>query len=389
MSRYLFVVPPLTGHINPLRGVAAELTTRGHRVAWAGHVPLLRELLGEDVELYDCAIPDEVARPPGLLGPAAFKFLWEEFFAPLADAMAPGVAAAVEAYAPDVLVSDQHAVAGALVAERHGLPHLTSSTTSAELIDPLAAMPKVAAWLDGILSELRARHGALAARHDPRFAPDGVLAFTTAEFLGADVELPHDRVHLVGPAIAPRTSDADFPWEWLNSDKRHTVLVSLGTANDDAGERFLREAVTALDTLSARVRGIVADPGGVLPEDLPPNVLALPRVPQLALLDSRLDAVVCHAGHNTVCESLWHGVPLVVAPIRDDQPIVAGLVTGAGAGVRVRFTRVDAARLAKSIDTVLDPAGGHAEAARRIGDTFRAAGGVGTAADVLERAASS
>ena len=389
MSRYLFVVPPLTGHINPLRAVAAALTARGHRVAWAGHGALLRELLGGDAELYDCAMPDAVARPPGLLGPAAFKFLWEEFFAPLADAMAPGVTAAIKAYAPDVVVSDQHAVAGALVAERHGLIHLTSSTTSAELIDPLAAMPKVAAWLDGILGELRARHGDMASHHDPRFAPGGVLAFTTAEFLGADVELPHDRVHLVGPAVAPRTSDVDFPWGWLTSDDRHTVLVSLGTANDDAGERFLKEAVTALDILSTRVRGIVVDPGGVLPQGLPPNVLSLPRVPQLALLEEGLAGVVCHAGHNTVCESLWHGVPLVVAPIRDDQPIVAGLVTGAGAGVRVRFTRVDAARLAKSIDTVLDPAGGHAAAARRIGDTFRRAGGVRAAANVLERAARS
>lgn len=40
-----------------------------------------------------------------------------------------------------------------------------------------------------------------------------------------------------------------------------------------------------------------------------------------------------------MCEALWHAVPLVVAPIRDDQPVVAGQVTDAGAGVRVRFGR--------------------------------------------------
>ncbi|MBU7598008.1 glycosyltransferase [Streptomyces sp. P38-E01] len=386
MSRHLFVVPPLTGHINPLRGVADRLAADGHQVAWAGHVPLLRELLGPQAQLYDCAGPGDLTRPPDLLGPAAFRFLWEEFFVPLADAMAPGVAAAVEAFAPQVVVSDQHAVAGALVAERHGLPLFTSSTTSAELIDPLSSMPKVAAWLGDMLDGLRERHGDTRAHHDPRFSPHGVIAFTTAAFLGPDVEMPHERVHLVGPAIAPRASDADFPWEWLEEDGRRTVLVSLGTANDDAGSRFLHEAVTALESLAARVRGIVVDPAGVLPSELPENVLALPRVPQLPLLE-RLDAVVCHGGHNTVCESLWHGVPLVVAPIRDDQPIVAGLVTGAGAGVRVRFTRVDAARLAKSIDAVLDASGGHAAAAHRIGETFRAAGGVRRAAGILAEAA--
>ncbi|MFD7605433.1 glycosyltransferase [Streptomyces mirabilis] len=51
-----------------------------------------------------------------------------------------------------------------------------------------------------------------------------------------------------------------------------------------------------------------------------------------------MNAVTCHASHtNTMCEALWHAVPLVVAPLRDDQAVVAGQVTDAGAGVRVRF----------------------------------------------------
>lgn len=414
MARFLLVVPPLTGHINPMRAIAGELTARGHEVAWAGHAPQLREVLGvsapgdgaspgsprDEPLIHHCAIPADVRRAPGLIGPAAFKFLWEEFFAPLAESMAPGVEAAVRDFAPDVLLTDQHAIAGALVAERHGVVHLTSSTTSAELIDPLASMPKVAAWLDGILAALRARFGDPAAEHDPRFSPHGVLAFTSREFLGEDIPLPHDRVHLLGPALATRAERdgegvagaAGFPWEALDAE-RTKVLVTLGTANTDASYRFLTEALTALDQLDCRgrpVQGIVVDPGGVLSSadvELPPGVLVRPYVPQLELLE-QLDAVVCHGGHNTVCESLWHGVPLVVAPIRDDQPIVAGLLTGAGAGVRVRFNRVDATRLAKAINTVLDPEGGHREAALRVGRSFRAAGGVGAAADHLERAAS-
>lgn len=416
MTRFLLVVPPLTGHINPLRAVATELVSRGHEVAWAGHAGQLREALavgssvsggpaeegrshapGAEVEftgprIYGCAVPDDIRRPPSLTGPAAFKFLWEEFFAPLAERMVSGVEAAVADFAPEVILTDQHAIAGALVAERHGIVHLTSSTTSAELIDPLASMPKVAAWLDGILGTLRTRFGDPTARHDLRFSPHGVLAFTSRELLGDDVVLPHDRVHLVGPAIASRPAPAAegaFPWDRLDP-ARKKVLITLGTANTDAGERFLTEALSALDQLSSRVQGIVVDPGGVLSAaqvPVPPGVLVQPYVPLLDLLE-HLDVVVCHGGHNTVCESLWHGVPLVVAPIRDDQPIVAGLVTGAGAGVRVRFNRVDAARLGKSIDTVLDPAGGHREAAQHIGQAFRRAGGVRAAVDHLEEAGS-
>ncbi|MDX3762724.1 hypothetical protein ACWDBO_41845 [Streptomyces mirabilis] len=52
-----------------------------------------------------------------------------------------------------------------------------------------------------------------------------------------------------------------------------------------------------------------------------------------------MDAIAFHASHNnnTVCEALWRAVPLVVAFVRDDQPVVAGQVTDAGAGVRARF----------------------------------------------------
>ncbi len=384
MSRFLLVVPPLVGHINPLLGVAGELSARGHEVAWTGWPEQMRELAGPDATVLPCADPSPtLTRPPGLTGPAAFKFLWEDFFIPLADFMAPGVDASIDAFAPDVVLTDQHAVAGALVAERRGVPHVTSVSTSAELIDPLAGMPKVGAWLLDLLDGLRSRIGDPSVSGDPRFSPHAVIAFT-GRALAGELDLPHERVHLVGPVIAPRPGGADFPWARLDPARRK-VLVSLGTANTDAGGRFLTEAVTALDAMADRVQGVVVDPGGLL-RDVPDTVMVRSYVPQLDLLPS-LDAVVCHGGHNTVCESLWHGVPLVIAPIRDDQPVVAGQVTGAGAGVRVRFGRVDAARLGAAIETVLDPAGGHRAAAEAVGRSFREAGGASAAADLLEEVA--
>ena len=52
MSRILFVVPPLTGHINPTVAVGAELAARGHDVAWAGHQAALRSLLPEGARVF-------------------------------------------------------------------------------------------------------------------------------------------------------------------------------------------------------------------------------------------------------------------------------------------------------------------------------------------------
>lgn len=383
MGRFLFVVPPLVGHVNPAVGTAATLAARGHDVAWAGHPELIRSLAGADAVVFPCGLPEGApSRPAELKGPAAFQFLWESFLIPLADAMAPGVRAAIEAYGPDVVVTDQQAVAGALVAESLRLTWVTSATTSAELVDPLAGMPKVAAWLDGLLAELRERIADDVGEADPRFSPHGVLAYTTRALLGP-AELP-DRVWLVGPSVAARPAGPDdFPWAWLDASALPTVLVSLGTANTDAGARFLNTAAAALAGMADRVRAVLVDPGGVVEGPVAENILLRPHVPQLALLE-RLDAVVCHAGHNTVCEALWHGVPLVVAPIRDDQPIVAGQVVEAGAGVRLRFGRADAAKIAAAVDAVLDPAGGYRKAAEAIGESFRAAGGSAAAAARLE-----
>ena len=374
MSRFLFVVPPLVGHVNPTLGVAAELVERGHEVAWAGHHEAIGELVGPDARVFGCASPELVPRAADLTGPAAFRFLWQDFLLPLGEAMRPGVRTAIKAFQPDVVVCDQQAVAGALVADELGLPWITSATTSAELVDPLSGMPKVKAWLTERIDSLRdGRTGP-----DPRMSPHGILAFTTRELLGP-VDLPHDDVWLVGPSIVPRPSTTDFPWEWLTD--RPAVLVSLGTANADAGHRFLAQAAQALGRMD--VRAVVVDPDGSLSE-VADNVLVRRHVPQLDLLP-RMDAVVCHAGHNTVCETLWHGVPLVVAPIRDDQPIVAGQVVDAGAGVRVRFSRATSAHLEDAVTAVLDDANGHREAAGAVGDSFRAAGGAPRAADHLEK----
>ncbi|MFF4655630.1 glycosyltransferase [Streptomyces sp. NPDC001381] len=388
MSRFLFVVPPLVGHINPAVGVAAALVARGHRVAWACPDPeLVGRLAGAGAAVFACAGAPPGERPAGLRGPEALKFLWEWYLLPLAEAMAPGVRAAVAEFRPDVVVADQQAFAGALTAERMGLPWATSATTSAELTDPLAGLPKVREWLDERLAALRAAIGDPAGTADPRFSPRLVLAFSTPELAGAAAG-----VRWVGPSITARPVPSGFPWEWLGGD-RATVLVSLGTVNADAGGRFLDVCREALRERADRVRAVIVDPGDVLGaagdgaaggDDK--DVLIVPSVPQLALLERGIDAVVCHAGHNTVCEALWHGVPLVVAPIRDDQPVVAGQVVAAGAGVRVRFGRVTAPRLGAALDAVLHEPGYRA-AAGRIGTAFRAAGGAPAAASLLEELA--
>ncbi|MFY9807130.1 MAG: nucleotide disphospho-sugar-binding domain-containing protein [Pseudonocardiaceae bacterium] len=386
MSRFLFVVPPLVGHVQPTVALGQELTDRGHQVAWAGDTktvgPLLApgmRLIPVDADFGGETLAQVLHRWQGRRGAAAFRSLWIDLLIPLADSMVAGVAAAVEVFAPDVMVVDQQAVAGALVARQRGLPWATSATTSAELTDQFATMPKLGAWAQQCLIDFQ-RGFAVTDPVDLRFSDYLVLAFTTPTLAGPALSFP-DHYVFVGPSIGGRPGAPEFPWEWLDPDRQH-LLVSLGTLNREVGQRFFATAMEAVAPLANRLQMILAAPLDLV-EMAPGHVMVREFIPQLDLLP-HLDGVVSHAGHNTVCEALAHGVPLVVAPIRDDQPVIAGQVVNAGAGIRVRFGRVSATELRNAITTVLDDPSYRA-AARRVQSSFTTAGGAAAAADHLEK----
>lgn len=385
MARFLIVVPPLTGHILPTVAVAAELSARGHQVAWAGNSSYLGSVLpaGSTVFAVDDEFPGEplssrLDRWRGLRAATAFRFFWEDFLIPLAQSMVRGVREAVDSFRPDVMVVDQQALAGAIVARERNLPWATSASTTAELTGQYETMPKLTEWADERMAELQAEFG-FSEPVDLRFSPELILCYSTEALLQPPNPLG-EHIAMVGPAFGGRGTGPHFDFSWFDPDRKH-ILISLGTVNRDSGERFFATAMEALASLLDDVQAVVvAPPAGLNP---PPNVLIAERVPQLDLLP-HLDAVVCHAGHNTTCEALAHRLPLVVAPIRDDQPAVASQVTACGAGIRVKFGRVSAEELRNAIVAVLDePA--YRVAASAIADSFDAAGGARSAADRLEK----
>jgi MGT family glycosyltransferase len=250
----------------------------------------------------------------------------------------------------------------------------------------LAALPKIDAWVREQLLALQLEHGldpAQAAAGDLRFSDHLTIAFSTEALVGpvsGRAAVARSSIRFVGPSIAARVDDTPFPWEWLDRSAP-AVLVSLGTVNAATGSHFFATVVDALGCSPLRAV-VVAEPELVPSARSADNVLVRPRIPQLALLD-HMDAVVSHGGHNTVCESLSRGLPLVLAPIRDDQPIVADQVVRAGAGLRVKFGRAGPDELAEAVRRVLtEPS--FREAAASIGASFVQAGGARSAADAIE-----
>lgn len=377
MSRFLFVSLPLTGHVNPIGAVARELELRGHAVAWAGSESFLRPLIGPGAAVYP--IPLRAHRGGAERGLASTKSRWAGYIVPHARVTRAGIARAIADFGPDVLAVDQHAVAGAVEAYRCGLPWATLAPTTMELTRPLRTFPKVEAWILDRLTEIwRAAEMPGEPPHDLRFSPHLLIAFTGSALV-ADRDLPA-HAELVGPALARRPAGSDFPWDWFD-DARRRVLVTVGTLAADMSGPFYQRVTEALRPLGDRLQAVIVAPDGAIP-DPPSHLLVRPRVPVLEMMP-RLDAVVSHGGLNTVCEALAHGVPLVIAPIRGDQPINAAQVAAAGAGIRVRFDGVRPESLREPLSAVLeDPS--YRAAAERAAASLRDAGGAAAAAQHLE-----
>ncbi len=382
MSRFLFVVPPLTGHVNPTVSVARALAADGHEVAWAAHADVVAPLLPAGAKLYSLGearanefLAPQVEKSRDVRGLESLQFLWEELIVPLARATRPGIEKVIAGYAPDVIIVDQQAVGGALAARRSGRPWATFCTTSAGVTNPLAGLPKVKAWVDARLGELESEAG-LPPAVTPDLSPTRVIVFSTDALVGSTDAFPPS-YRFVGPSIADRPEATPFPWEALEPGRRH-VLVSLGTVSHDRGGDFYDVVARAFGETPWQI--ILVAPDGRMATP-PANFIVRPRVPQLALLP-HMHAVVSHGGHNTVCESLAHGVPLVVTPIRDDQPVIADQVVRSGAGLRLKFGRLTPAALQAAIPRLFDEPS-FATAAARVRASFAAAGGAQAAARLL------
>ncbi len=374
MARFLIVVLPLTAHVWPAVAIGDALAARGHDVALCGPETDLRPLVGPDVTIYPTGKRFYRAyREVGVAGPV--RELWDDYLIPLNRFIQDPVDRAVADYQPDVVLADQYALVGAVAAHKHGVRWATLCLGALELSPP-REYPALRDWVHSKV-RLAWEMACLPADDDIDllFSPDLVIA-TTVQALTGTAAI-HDHCVLVGAALGPRRTDPSFGWDRWDPARRH-VLVTAGTLSGHLVNGYLARmlAALALEPLASRVQAVLNfNPDGM--PDPPSHVLVAPRVPVLDLMP-HLDAVICQAGQSTVNEALVHGVPMVVAPIRLAELVVAEQVTQAGAGVAVSFSDATPAQLAAAVTAVLDEPGYRAHA-RRISDEFSAAGGTDAA----------
>ncbi len=116
--------------------------------------------------------------------------------------------------------------------------------------------------------------------------------------------------------------------------ERPLVYVSLGTVmHGNTG--FYRACAEGLGDGPWDVLLSVGSPeGGAALGALPPNVRAEARVEQLRVL-GEASVFLTHCGMNSVSESIWCGVPMVLAPQQSEEGAVARRAAELGAGLRL------------------------------------------------------
>lgn len=379
MARILFVVPPFVAHVNPAVSVERELAARGHATAWVAHESM-RPWLPPDALLFP--VPDDLAadfeRELRLIGRpyiVGMRAMVERVLVPLAAQMRPQVDDAIERFAPGLLVVDQEALAGAFAARKKGLRFVTSAPSAILLDEELLSFAPARSWLAEQFAKAQ-REAGVDVVDAPDVSPELVLVYFSRELAGAARTFP-PTYRFVGPALTGRVDDTPFPWRRLRDGPR--LLVTLGTILAADASPFYAKLADALD--GAPVQVILSAPAGAVPRE-PTNFIVVPRVPMVALLP-RVDAVLCHAG-STANEALAHGLPLVVAPIAQDQPIFARLACEAGAAVRISFIRATRDALRDAVEQALHDTGLR-DSARRVQASFVAAGGARAAADAIEQ----
>jgi MGT family glycosyltransferase len=348
-------------------------------VAWAVHAAEIGALLPDGAHVYpldEKVAPDFLRVLTPVRGLESVRLFTEEYVLPLAERAFAPLEAAVRHFRPDVMVVDQQMLAGALVARKLAIRWVTLVTTSASI---LRSTPPFNVWLDWLESQyLTLQQRFLPPERivqQPDLSDDGIIVFSVETLVGRGQARAEGAYTFVGPARGEKRRHVAFPWDWLRADSRK-IFVMLGTRSRDRDSRFFEVIMAAVAPLG-QLQAILVAPAA-LAAQAPENVLVRDFVPQTELLD-QIDAVICHAGHNTVCEALCRGLPLIVAPIRDDQSVVARQVIHAGAGLFMRYGKVTPATARALIGRLLEDVEMKTNARRMARDLLAAPGAAGAA----------
>ena len=373
---------PAHGHTNPTLGIVRELTRAGHQVYYFSF-EMFREKIeqagavfipcdGYDFEMEDKENADRVGKD---------KVFATELLVSSTLALDEMTTEKVREIKPDLVVSDSVAFWGKLVAMKHGIPYVSSTTTFAfnrysakymketpwDIAKMLFAMPKINRQIRRLQDHGYPVRGLLEIVQNDN---DTNTIVYTSKYFQPCAETFSDRYHFIGPSIRPVSQP-------FAKTAEKTVYISMGTVNQN--REFYRNCIHALGQTDWQV--IISMGTNTEHFDrLPDNIEIYESVDQMAVL-SIADAFITHCGMNSASEGLYFRVPLVLFPQTPEQGAVAKRVEELGAGVRLKsISEEDVLQALKSV--LFEPE--YQNNAIRISESFHACGGAAEAREFLE-----
>lgn len=373
---------PAHGHTNPTLGLVKELTDAGHQVFYFSFEMFRKKIEmagavfigcdGYDFEMEDKENADRVGKD---------KAFASELLVSSTLALDEVTTEKIREIKPDVIVSDSVAFWGKLVAMKHQIPYISSTTTfafnrysakymkhgPAETIKMLATMPRINKQISRLREKGYPVKGFLEIVQNDN---DTNTIVYTSKYFQPCSETFSDRYHFIGPSIRPITEKYE-----KTSDK--TIYISMGTVNQN--REFYRNCINVLGRTDWQV--IISMGTNTENFDrLPENVQVYETVDQMAVL-SISDAFITHCGMNSASEGLYFRVPLILFPQTPEQGAVAKRTEELGAGVRLKS--ISEEDIYEAVSKVLsDP--DYKKNASEISDSFRSGGGAAEARAFIE-----
>ena len=387
MSKIVFFCIPAHGHTNPTLGVVRELVSRGHQV-WYYSYNIMREKIEsagatfvscDDYDMEQKLTPKDAVRVGKDLA-FSTKILVDTTLA-----LDDKVCEDMKRLKPDCIVADSMAVWGKAIAIKLGIPFVSSTTTFAfnqysakimkqgigELVRMLISMPKITKNI----KRLQDKGYPIKSVLDIIQNDDNThtIVYTSSDFQPC-ADTFSDKYVFVGPSIRPATDK-------IVKTKEKLIYISMGTVNNDMMPLYK----TCITTLADTEYQVIISVGNLVSINefgkMPENISVYEHVDQIAVLQAA-DIFLSHCGMNSVNESLYFGVPLLMLPQTAEQGGVAERVHQLGAGIKLKKT--DRVSILNAINKLL-LVDSYKENAMKISCSFKQCTGSKGAADKIEQ----
>jgi len=385
MSKIVFFSIPAHGHTNPTIPVVAELVNRGHQVWYYSFLEFQGKIEGAGAAFIAC---DEFL--PQLSQKELDRKVGKDFTALIemvADttiALDEKVCQELREIQPDCIVSDSICFWGKLFAKKLEIPYVCSTTTFAfnQYTAKLMKRGFIDVWRMIVGLPRMNRKIQLLKNHGYEIEnfvsivqnnnETDTIVYTSKEFQPM-ADTFSERYAFVGPSIR------QSPSIQINKKDRKLIYISLGTIlnqNQDFYQKVIQAfADTDYDVvMSVGEKTEIASLGNI-----PRNLTVNNVVDQISVLQTA-DVFITHCGMNSVNESLYFEVPMVLFPQHSEQGLVADRVAELGAGLKLKGKKPK--YLAAAVSEVLTNRT-YQENAQKLSETFQNAGGAVEAANVI------